>query len=224
MFPRLLESRNSLDSLDEHTTYTLVRLEADPSASELAPPFTELDTRTSALRVTERELTRAEIRAQARADHVAEESATLIAAFSLDLLKNVGGDRDDKRWSHLFSESPSVLARRGLERQIDVVRSWPAYLASEPSLAAWAEPFTRVVDEGTVAVSQRDLAASTRSHWRALEREALFRDANRLRETLYGQLCQRAVSAGKGRSWPAGFFKTVYVPKRQPEIVTVAPQ
>lgn len=205
----LQADRISLNTVWEELVYTDARLKGDRHASDLAPQLAAPLAAVDEARRGQFAAWQAEILAQAQVDGVNDELDDAVVDFADTLLFTLR-DRTSPRYGRYFTRrSPHAVVRLGLASQVELVRSWPESLRTEPeeALRAFAPSLAALVEKADAALAGRDRAAAARADHRVRVIEPLVDQVNSARNTLYGALVQRAEERKLGRSWPESFFR-----------------
>lgn len=133
-----------------------------------------------------------------------EDLATLADTISDALLKEVGKDRTDARYTAIFAQSPSELARLGLGERVSIMKSWIA------SADAVVVPFRDALRTATTAAQDAlDHTAANVQATAALDQARRDHAAQLTawRDELFETLSKRARELKKGRQWAGQFFR-----------------
>lgn len=206
---RILPHDIALDELWSELLYSEVRAASNAHAQDLAPHFAGLVKRTEETLLGQRKAWRAEIGAQAAVDAADDALDDNVGALASSLLRVAQEDRGSPRFVRYFPKAPSAVVRLGLESELDRVRGWPDSLKgeAEKELKALAKPFAQNVTDGETALRARDRAAGARADHRVREIVRLVDDANAVRQSICGELMQRAVEHRLPSDWAARFFR-----------------
>ncbi len=214
-----LESTQAIEGVWSELAYTRARAKHDPNARDLLPPIEALIERAKQLRTEQLGAWEGEIDAQAGVDAVndALDATTVDFGRALD---NEIRDRKHPTYKRYFPIPPSDVVALGLESELERVRSWPEYLATEESatLKAFADRFREHIAAGDAAVEARRMAAASRANHRAAAIQRFFDDVNAARQSLHALLTQRAVERRLGRRWADRFFRHRSAAHRQPSL------
>jgi len=209
MSPRTIRYDDSLDVLWEEVTYTEARLRADPSTADLAARFTDFHPRLDTVRTGLYGAWRAEIVAQARVDQA--DAALDACVLAVDAALDRAGEPPDapRRRRYFRGDAARKITVQGLANELQVVRAWPASLATEDDdeLRAQAEPLRLAVVRSEEALAERVRAQNTRRDFIARDRARLVDELNALRAEVYVELARRAVGHRHPRGWPGAFFR-----------------
>ena len=223
---RTIKNSESLDSLWDELVYTEARMLKDPDAKDLVAPITALIKRWEKVDLGQRSAWRAEIVAQAWVDAENENLDETVGAVSDGLLVVTRKDRNHPRYRRYFKKTASEVIRMGLQSELEVVRSWPQSLKTEPeaALSTLGAELEKNVTEGDAAVEARSAAATHRTDHRLREIVRLIDDANGTRRSLYGQLITRGEEKGRPADWASRFFQktTTSAPRAVPAPATAA--
>lgn len=209
MAMRTLSADESVDTIWEELVYTEARLRGDPRTSDLAAPVTEQLERLDGVRRGLWGVWRAEVLAQAAVDSADDDLDDSVDGLGKELLTTVGHDRKHPRFTRYFSQSPSMVIRKGLQAELEQVRGWPASLATEAEapLQQRGHDLEGRITQGDAAIAQRLQAANARADYRVRQLYTFIDDVNAVRRSLYGELTKRAVEKKLAKDWPERFFK-----------------
>ncbi len=208
MAPRNIPSDSSIEGIWEEMVYTEARLGGDANASDLAGPMAATIAEIDELHRGQRAAWREEIRAQAVMDGLNDQLDDLVVDFA-DTLAFTVRDRKSPRFTRYFAKTPYNIVRLALPAEIEMVRGWPASLATEPEAALkdFAPRFSAIIGQSGGAGEARIKAAAARADHRVRAIETLIAKVNGQRNTLYATLLQRAEERKLGKYWPDAFFR-----------------
>jgi hypothetical protein len=198
----------SLDTLWAETTYTHARCVGDPNATDLATTITPFLAELEETKVGQQRMWQREIEAQACCDNVNGRMDDVVVEVA-DNLFFVTRDRNSPRAKLYIPQTPYSIVRMALRSEVELIRSWPGSLSSEPeeSLKALAPKVTDIIQKADVALAAQDQARNERLKHRVRVIVPVIDRLNNARFKLYGQLVARAEEKGLGKYWPDGFFK-----------------
>lgn len=205
---RMIQYTDSLDSIWSVLVYEEARLLKDNNAADLAPEVGELLERWSGVNAGQRRVWRAEIVAQAGVDAGDDVLDDTVDDVDNELLRTER-DRSAPRYKRYFKKARHAIVRLGLESEIEVVRTWPASLKTEPEkgLKQLGARLDADIAAGDAAVAERQAAAAKTSDHRVREIVRFIDDVNASRRARYGLLIQRAEELSLETDWPGRFFK-----------------
>lgn len=206
---RSIYDSESLEAVWDELVYTEARLEKSEHARAHAPLFAALLQRWEKVSAGQKKAWRAEIAAQAAVDEANDDLDDLIDDVDGALQGVTGRDREAPRYRRYFSQSPSVVRRMGLERELAVVRTWPQSLATEPepALKSVGRRLQEGIKSGDAAVLTRSQAAAARADHRVREINDFIAEVNGTRQSVYGMLVTRGQQEGLPKDWAGRFFR-----------------
>jgi hypothetical protein len=164
--------------------------------------------RWTALDVERREAEDRVVRANARVSWLDLRLDGCVRVFANELLRDAGGNKDDKTFRAYFPEAPSEVIRLGLESEIercerfDTVRE--RVTISKPAAAKLAA-VDAAISEGKAALQGRRDAFAARTGV-SLDVESWKEATNAARESVYLQLRTWALENGEERGYADRFF------------------
>jgi len=197
-----------LDRIWDELVYTAARLKKNKHTKDLAPQLAPLLKRWEKIAAQQRALWTAEIEAQAGVDEGNDDLDDTVGEIDSGLLHHERQKRG-ARHKRYFKQPANQTIRLGLESELEVVRTWPGSLKTEPEqdLQALGERLADDLDTGDAAVAEKKQAAANTADHRVREIHTFIDDVNNLRLSLFGALATRAAQKKLPASWPARFFR-----------------
>jgi hypothetical protein len=201
---------DSLDRIADDLTFSHARTLADPAARDLAPPFETFIARVEAFHFDQRALWRTQTRAEAVVAYQDSQLDDLVQVFAKTLELTLGqGYKANPRWKHYFPVAPNVIIRMSLKTELEKIATWPADLQAEsaPAIKAFSQKFTEVMASGKAAVEANSAAVNATGLHRLNTIVPMIDDINAARNSVYGQLTQRAAEQHFPDKWADRFFR-----------------
>ena len=200
----------SLETLWDECVHTESMLLSFDDTSGLAPHFTQFIARIEEVESGQRDARRKVIRTNARVASLNLKLDPLTIEIDTTFTGLLGKDPNHPRRRRYFKSRPSEVVHLGLGSQIEVMRDWPASLATEPEpvLQNLAPRLLPLIEQGEEAIKARAAANAERSDHRVREILTLIEDANALRRSVYGDLTKFAANNKLDKNWPRAFFRS----------------
>ncbi len=208
-----LDPESSLETLREDLVYLRCRLAKHPLACEFAPRVAELLTEWGD--VYTQQLAHWDAQTAARVEvNMADDSLDdFVDGFDKDLRAVVGNKRDDERYRLYIAGGLSELKRPVLGEELETLRAWPEYLASEedPRLVAHRKPLESAIRVAEDAIAARATADAKNAAFRTTGPLAKYvQKVLSARDHIWSELEIVRVKAKDGslpREWASGFFR-----------------
>jgi hypothetical protein len=188
----------SYETLADEIAYPLVRCEARPLTTGLAPALAALLTDVATTQSDERKLVLAVLRAEILAVLADEEIDATVDAVVNNLLIITGGDREHELYTHFLGDkTPGELKEPILAEELETVRAWVDSLIKSPypSLAALGPILDQQVANADKVVAALTAASQALKSFREVgPRRALVDKINANRKATYGALGEIAHS------------------------------
>ena len=148
------------------------------------------------------------VRANARVSWVDLRLDGRVRAFANELLRDAGGNKDDKTFRAFFPEAPSEVIRLGLESEIERCERFNTVrerVTLSKAAAAKLAAVEAAISEGKAALQSRREAFAARTGV-SLDVESWKEATNAARESVYLQLRTWALENGEERGYADRFF------------------
>jgi len=227
MAAAIIDEDTALDTVLEHSIYTLTRLSAHALTADLAQGFVAFQQAWAAVNAQELALRIDLLKAGALVVASDDELDVLVDAVSNVLLSITGKDRDAAIYKLYFGDKrPSELKRPVLGDQLEAMRAWSSTLksAKNPALSALGDGVEQKVAAADAAKDAMAAAQHARRVFRTTgERRALIDQFNALRKSTYGKLAELPNTQPNKNlpgSFAEQFFKRVSRAKEPVEALT----